>query len=283
MDTLTLEHALAEAGLKSRAGELARLARPSLRLGSTLAPDEAALALGVSKLGGQPDLPYGEPWPERQGKPLAFVAQLRLADLAVFDLALPPDGTLLFFYDAAQEVDGTDPAARDGWRVLYAPAGQALQRAPAPEALPKEARFHPCALEPAAELTLPQDVQALLPQERQLSEKEQESYETFQSKLAGAQRGGAAVHRALGYPDQIQDNVLVEAALAAHGLSDPQDPQFAAVSGAAPAEWTLLLQLDSDPQAGMRWSSSGMLYYAIPRAALRRQDFSQTWLVMQAE
>lgn len=283
MDTPTLERALAQAGLKDAASRLARLARPSLRLTSTAVADEDTLAPGASKLGGQPDLPHGASWPERQGLPLAFVAQLRLADLADFDLALPPDGTLLFFYDAAQEVDGSDPAGSDGWRVLYAPADQTLQRTPAPEALPQQARFRPCALAPSAELTLPQDVQLWLPQQHQLSPADQKRYEAFQSALATAQRGEVPTHRLLGYPDQIQDNVLVEAALAAQGLNDPQDARFAAVSAAALAEWTLLLQIDSDPQAGMRWSNAGMLYYTIPRAALRRPEVQRAWLVMQAE
>ena len=72
--------------------------------GSIEAFDDAmeALPLGASRFGGLPDLPAGTPWPERDGVPMEFVAQLRLADLAGLDPLgrLPADGTLVFFYNS---------------------------------------------------------------------------------------------------------------------------------------------------------------------------------------
>src|SRR5688572_17470413 len=94
--------------------------------------ESASLALGASRIGGEPDMPRGVAWPhhaftlaeveawpdyaqaevkealaggwlyprgdEHLVTPLAFVAQLNLAELAdVADLRLPPSGTLLFF------------------------------------------------------------------------------------------------------------------------------------------------------------------------------------------
>jgi len=45
----------------------------------------------------------------------------------------------------------------------------------------------------------------------------------------------------------------------------------------------LLLQIDSDENAGMRWGDEGMLYYWMKRDDLQRQRFDTTWLVLQSE
>jgi uncharacterized protein YwqG len=60
---------------------------------------KADAALGVSRLGGAPDLPAGESWPAMDGGEVHFVAQLRLEDIAPLDLhrSLPARGLLSFF------------------------------------------------------------------------------------------------------------------------------------------------------------------------------------------
>jgi uncharacterized protein YwqG len=66
------------------------------------------MAVGLSKIGGTPDLPEGMDWPLSNGKPMSFIAQIRLADAAAFDAskALPKTGTLYFFYDAERSTWG---------------------------------------------------------------------------------------------------------------------------------------------------------------------------------
>lgn len=61
--------------------------------------------VGASRIGGDPDLPPGTKWPRASGKPLSFVAQVRLEDLAkVQKSALPKKGLLSFF---VSEADGS--------------------------------------------------------------------------------------------------------------------------------------------------------------------------------
>ena len=48
-------------------------------------------------------------------------------------------------------------------------------------------------------------------------------------------------------------------------------------------EWQLLLQIDTDERIGMRWASSGMLYFWIKRDDLRSRSFEHTWLILQSE
>jgi uncharacterized protein YwqG len=277
MDHTTITTALAAAGLASRANELAALARPSIRLSATRV-DPAGLATGASRLGGQPDLP-GIPWPDKAGASLAFVAQIHLADAAPYDAEhlLPADGTLSFFYDASQQTYGDNPADRAGWHVFYFPEDAPLSASIVPSDLPQNARFPACALTFAPELTMPQQP----PLERPglpWTPNDEKAYESFLSALPRA----ATHHRLLGYPDTIQDDMRIQCQLVSHGVTDANDARAAALRAGA-GDWTLLLQVDSDDQAGMRWGSAGMLYYWIERAALRNRAFDNVWLVLQSD
>src|SRR5262245_26635356 len=92
--------------LEAHAAMIEGLIQPSIRIVATAIarrpegfrrsvdqqPDEAKLeemerALsdlrpGASRFGGVPDLPPGTEWPDRDGVPMEFIAQIRLADLA---------------------------------------------------------------------------------------------------------------------------------------------------------------------------------------------------------
>jgi uncharacterized protein YwqG len=86
----------------------------------------------------------------------------------------------------------------------------------------------------------------------------------------------------LGYADTIQDDMRVQAQLLSHGLTDGDDPKAKALLPGA-MDWTLLLQVDSDPNAGMRWASEGRLYFWIERAALAAATFDNVWVVLQSD
>ena len=72
---------------------------------------EAAIPIGASKMGGQPDLPAGVEWPAWH-EPRAFLAQFNLAEVAPYDAegVLPSSGLLSFFY----ETDG-EPLYAELW------------------------------------------------------------------------------------------------------------------------------------------------------------------------
>ena len=89
-------------------------------------------ALRASKLSDAPDLPIGADWPSsaQTSKPLAFIAQINLRDVASIgcDLPIPHEGHLLFFYDEEEQPWGFDPRQAGGWRVMFVGANAAISR-----------------------------------------------------------------------------------------------------------------------------------------------------------
>jgi uncharacterized protein YwqG len=270
-------------GLWGMAGEIEKLARSSIRLTAKPAA-QGALPAGVSHLGGLPDLPAGTAWPMWKSTPLAFIAQVRLEEAAPFDPQgyLPKSGLLSFFYDAQQDTYGADPADRGGWQVLYhrddPSSWQPLQP---PSGLPAEALFKPCPVTFTPELTLPTAPAQVQP-ELKWSEAQIKHYEQFLKSFPTHEDHGTLHHRMLGYPEQIQDDMQAQCALMANGVKSIDDPRAGELLKGK-ADWQLLFQVDSDYNAGMKWATSGLLYYWIERQALAEARFDHTWLVLQAE
>ncbi|HEY3345864.1 MAG TPA: YwqG family protein [Anaerolineaceae bacterium] len=274
---------LSSANLNRIAPDVNRLAVPSIRIVDVPGKTDGDLR-GRSHLGGRPDLPSGAQWPTWKGAPMAFVAQLRLEEVAPFDTdhRLPNAGMLSFFYDSSQETYGADPDDRGGWQVVYNTGDLAAWQPLAfPAGLGEENHFQPVGVSFAKELTLPSAPLQVDPR-LTWSDDEIKRYENWLVDRFSPAERGEPHNRVFGEPDQIQDDMRSECALAANGFRSPTDPG-AAEAVQAKMDWTLLLQVDSDANAKMRWGSAGMIYFWITQAALKDKHFDQTWLVMQSD
>lgn len=283
MKRTDVEQAFNKAGLQAHIPALNQLTHNSIRL--LAAPvDESTLAPGMSKIGGHPDLPASLSWPEMKGKPLSFLAQIRLADVHPLDTEklLPPQGMLWFFYDAHQETFGEQPEDRAGWSILYDDRPFAsLQRQPTPAGLSAESLFQACSITPRSELTLALQPELELPH-FDWSDNEQQTYENVLETLQPPAERSKPRHRLLGYPDTIQDDMREQCQLVSHGVTDSDDPRVSDLQK-GDSDWQLLLQIDSDASAKMRWANNGMVYYWIRREDLRIPRFDRSWLVLQSE
>ncbi|MBF6591709.1 MAG: DUF1963 domain-containing protein, partial [Ktedonobacterales bacterium] len=117
----------------------------------------------------------------------------------------------------------------------------------------------------------------------QWSPGEQGRYETFLATYPSATDRAAIHHRMLGYADTLQDDMRLQCQLAAHGVKIGTSDARAAALAPGAANWLLLLQVDSDENAGMRWGDAGMIYYWIEGAALQARRFADAWLVLQSD
>jgi uncharacterized protein YwqG len=283
---------ISESGLTRVAEGLQRILKPSIHLVGRDA-DESEPEVGTSRIGGSPDLPRGWHWPQWSPgwkvETLAFVAQVRLSDIAAYDVerALPPGGMLYFFYAAAEQPWGTSPGDRGGGRVLYYDGdATALRQRAAPETLPEGKVFTPFVLTCAQEVSLPPS-DWLAVEQLGLRGAEGEQYDELLNRLGEMhEQNGTTAHRLLGYPDQLQDNIQLQCQLAPEGLyernerneQDPRRPELRQGAGA----WRLLLQVDSDGEAGLEWGDYGRLYFLIRGESLAARDFSDVWVVLQS-
>jgi uncharacterized protein YwqG len=283
MDQGKILKSLSMVGLNRVRGEIAQLLQESIRIQDRPA-DESQLGIGESKIGGVPDLPAGISWPAYKNIPMSFIAQFRMVEVSPNDSSgtLPKEGILYFFYDAFQETYGEKPGDQAGWKVIYSGAKPTqLWRTSFPDDLPLESRFNSCSVSFSKELTLPQSPSVFLPGWH-WSDEEKTHYEDFQYGFSHPSGPPTPIHRMLGHADVIQDDMHLQAALYANGVPSIDDPRAAAFKKTA-LDWVILLQVDSEPLAGMRWASSGMLYYWIERQALRERRFDHVWLVLQSE
>lgn len=289
-----LQAAVEAEGLGAFWPRLAPHCRPSIRVLPQAAP-AVPLPVGASHLGGLPDLPTQAEWPTWEGRPLSFLAQLNLTELAAYPAAaaLPAAGWLSFFYDAQEQPWGYDPANQGRAVVLYHADTVALAPRQLPEGLSTDAytAFPVAPLIFAAEMTLPD------PWEDDLDIAEEELTEEQRTAIWRLlHRHGDGTSRLFGTPDTIQGPVRQQCALVSRGISTGSaqamqqtrealgfsEAQVETWQQQAAADWELLLQLDShEDEANMMWEDMGRLYFCIPRAALAQRDFGAVWTVLQ--
>jgi len=297
---IALRRQLRDRGLEAEAlTALMDLTRVGFRLepaGAIVVP-LSQVPLGASRLGGLPDLPPGAEWPRSpDGRPLAFLAQINLADTqgVRLDPPLPGTGQMYFFYNAQDQPGGYDEADQGHWRVLVAEANAAdLRRTEPPAELAEECRFDVRAvrLEPRRFLPSVETLSELLegaprPGAGALQEALSSGrYATWIEEIHGLTQGDMD-HRFLGHPQEVQsamsgDLPRVESADLGPTPAGSSEPSWGQAPGGPGGDWQLLLQLDTNGGAGWMWGDSGRLYFWVPRADLRAWRFERVWVVLQ--
>ena len=284
METGEILGAFTNAGLGRLLPNIQSLLQESIRLNITSSEPTTTLA-GVSRIGGLPDVPKGFTWPNWKDVPMSFIAQVRLEDIAGFAPAkkLPQAGMISFFYDSKQDTYGGSPDDRGGWAVIFfdKTACEALTTSGAPIGLLESAIFNSYPLSFSREFTLPTSAAQHLVN-FDWTDAEVRGYEDFLSVFPTSDDYTLPHHRMFGHPNQMQDDMQLQSALYSNGLLSIDDPQ-AAILSQKKEEWLLLLQVDSDARTGMKWATSGMLYFWINAAELNSWNLENTWLVLQAE
>ena len=84
MDLNEIAKGCKEHGLEGLFEFLKPMAKNAIKI-DTQAKDDGDIAVGVSKFGGQPDLPASVPWPSNENGALSFVAQINFAEVSKFD------------------------------------------------------------------------------------------------------------------------------------------------------------------------------------------------------
>lgn len=251
-------------GLQHIADNLIGLLRPSIHVHIEAVPEQN-FDIGVSKIGGSPDLPEEMAWPTRNGTPLPFYAQIRCADLVSYDLPgiLPHTGWLYFFYDVLSDNPRSSRQERsENWQVFYVSAEPGtLRRVPAPATLDEWEQYGSCAVTFSPGIMLP-DFGSHLLEECHLS------FSTYTGESVEHER-----YRQL--LQQLRDLSGSDSNTGIHLLGYPDE--FGAEQD---SEWVLLLQIDANraAQQGATKMAKGdwlAIYFWIPRDALAQRDFNR--------
>jgi uncharacterized protein YwqG len=297
---------LVKHGLAHRADELMAYLRPSIRL-SVEPADDADIPVGASKIGGNPDLPADFVWPiwedeewseqhiknwlhrfkypsaPEKVRPLAFLAQFNLAEIAHFDAAhqLPSNGMLYFFCDPfSVYISGTTD---DGRAHVYSYAGTQVRRGPTPTNLHLASRYPSTRLTFQTELTLPSLECEFFYGSSAYSSDELDSTMAVEIALIGDIHSDDIVfHRLLGYPQPVQNCVETEYELGVLSRQNPAQSNDELYTKACKnsERWRLLLQLDSERDL-FSWEDSGRMYFCLTQEAFAAHRFGEAVAIIQ--
>ncbi len=251
---------------------------------------KAPIPVGASKIGGCPDVPAAFIWPRYKGgdgldegregieRPLTFIAQFDLAEVAAFDTSglLPKAGHVAFFYDNEGNYEG-GMCDEDGARVFYFPPGAALERMALPDDMGEW---------DIPELALKFSTRTSRPVRNDWPLALQEASEPFSDEYE-KQHDAEEGCKLLGCPAVIQNPMEVECQLTAMelewGAQDAPETRDAVLAGMK--DWVLLCQIDSlyvtryaDVMFGY---DSGTLYFWIRKQDLAACHFDKTCLLLQ--
>ncbi|MEZ5993549.1 MAG: YwqG family protein [Planctomycetota bacterium] len=245
---------------------------------STKRVDDDDIPVGATQFGGNPDLPVGVEWPslsaELGGKPLSFIAQLDLAEIAAVapSLPVPKTGHLSFFYDADGWLGNASADDTSTWRVLHLPQGANLRRIK--DEVERENGLHPCLVEISPSWSIP-SVWSIVPPDLELPDEEKDNYFALAAELS------APAGQLLGYANEIQGPIEEDAASMSGDIRRTGKQGLKSVREAQAKRWRLLFQLDSDDELDVMWGDAGMIYYAIRREDLAAAKFDETMLTFQ--
>jgi uncharacterized protein YwqG len=235
----------------------------------------------LSKIGGLPIASAKMVWPQYNGKSLSFLCQIDLTSLPTefHSAGLPSEGVLYFFYDQEQQAWGHNTDEIGSWRIIYESEERStLAQIAAPSDLGTEYVYKEKTVSFKTVTTLPSIGDEKLEQVH-LNPEQEENYATLTEALFG----GSPMHHLLGYPQCIQncdmenDCETVYQKVNNNKTEIPKCGELESLN----EEWVLLLQLDSDDDAGMMWGDAGMLYFWIRKCDLLNKKFENTWMILQ--
>lgn len=274
--------------------ELQKSARNSIRLTIGGAAENK---IGGTRFGGKPDVPEGFEWPyfegedyggERKSRPLSFIAQFDLEEIARFDTEnlLPKTGVLSFFYENNTQKWGYDPDDKGCARVCWFEDKAKLHTAEFPEDLEEFFRLPPLKISAKSEKSYQSGVDFMLQREDEMHERWDE-FDEICEKL-GVEEDGV-ISKLLGWANPIQGNMTMECELISRGyyLGDgwddvtPLDRQEAEQWSAK--DWLLLFQLDivDDGDFELMFGDGGRIYFYIRKDDLAARNFDDIWLILQ--
>jgi uncharacterized protein YwqG len=233
-----------------------------------------------SKFGGKPLVePKDFIWPLSNGKPMTFLAQLDLSEISneyQYEW-LGSKGLLLFFYDTNEMPWGFDPDDRGMWKVLF--QSNPYEFAEFPSEYDKEYQIKESFIQPKLVDILPSFEDPSV-EKLNLSDDEVDLY------FDKIEESDEPSHQVGGFPSPIQGNYMeLESQLASNGVNvggpDGYQSDEAKQFESGAKDWKLLFQFDTDDDLEVMWGDCGMIYFWVQENKAKKNQFDNSWLILQ--
>jgi len=275
-----LEKYFRENDLNKYWGKVKPLIRPKIDL-NTQPVNEEKLAIGISKIGGKPDLVNQDMWPRaKNGKSMSFIAQVNCSDISITDpeIKMPLNGMISFFYCADQEIWGFDPKDKSSFKVVFT-TNSPLIRVDYPADLQAHSRFNANSIEFDPTVSLPNLEYDCM--DGVFSDDDDDDMDTYSDLINETSK-----NQMFGYANPVQGTMELDCQLVTNNIyvGDAKGYEHPKVKEleSGKDDWILLLQVDSeDDKTGMMWGDSGMLYFWIRKPDLESQNFDNCWCILQ--
>lgn len=286
-NTDDLQQVFTELGLTRVARQLRQYLIPEIRFNGSA--EKGKPTIGMSRIGGRPDLASLEMWPKYKKSPMVFVAQFNLAELAAITAHsfLPKTGLLSLFIKEDEDMgEGAigipyDNVKGDAWKIIYQPDMTSLITLNPPSYLP------PLAITAIdfqlIERVLPAFDSAAIAA-LHLTTDEMEGYLQLLERVNGDEETYYHEgYQLLGYPHTFQGNDLeLYCQLMSEGKDPyeyPQDPADMELLTEKASHWRLLLQIGSGNTA--LELGEFVLYLFIHEEDAKQGLFDNVWLACQ--
>jgi len=283
-----LAAAIDSCGLGEHAAPIHALARPCVRMRRQRVSVGSVTLQDSFFPGNFAYLPPGAMWPMAGDWAMAPLATIRLSDASRHDGSgtLPKSGLLTFWYSLQDQPWGGDPADRGAFEVTYvADESARLERRYTPGPMVHGAE--PDDFWPTFKLVFAPGISLPDPHDEVDGHEEFSASPGYQDLLEAVGHMTAPNHRLLGHPFVVQTPMEEQCQFVSNGVRENETvvrtKEWQAEMDAAVADWTLLLQLDSDEGEDLNWcwGDAGLLYFWIRKQDLAAAKFDKCWQVLQ--
>lgn len=275
---------------------LLKIAKNEIRI--SYSEVETPLSICDSKIGGKPAVSndfiwnehFGEDFDgERKSRPLSFMAQINLKDIATDDTEnlLPKTGVLSFFYELVSMPWGFEPLDKGSAKVYYFPDETELSLREHPINIDKDSILPELAVTFNKKISLP-DFSSYPYKDSDL---DWDEYYECRSKLGSDFDDWGEFTKLLGYPDLIQSPMEEECERVSRGYSCGSSEDYQKVPQTElldikekANDWTLLFQMGTINAYDfeLMFGDCGHLYFWIRKSDLKDCNFDDVWVILQS-
>ena len=264
--------------------DFSELVHPTVGVRTTTKEDND-IDVGLSKIGGKPDLPNNFNWPKRDNELLTFCAQYNLEEIKAFDVAnvLPSSGIIYVFIYIDKEWPGF-LSQKNSYKLIFHEKTNDLVRTDFPSNYFMEGIFQPVKIEYFESYTIPDDESITL---KYFQEKYEDFYSLYNSTYEYIENVTELniddFNQVLGYDRSIQSSVMFDFAereleISTRSEWELKQSEIFELS----KKYKLLLQLDSANSTNLeKFGGSSTIYFGIEPKDLKMRNFNNVIMVFQ--